>query len=85
MTRVITSACIGTKAAACVQACPVDCIHPRPDEDGFSTARQLFINPNECIDCAACESACPVAAIFADSEVPATEARYIRLNAEHYA
>lgn len=85
MTRVITSLCIGTKAAACVEVCPVDCIHPRPDEEGFSTVRQLFINPAECIDCAACEAACPVSAIFADVEVPAAEAKSIRLNAEHFA
>jgi NAD-dependent dihydropyrimidine dehydrogenase PreA subunit len=64
MTYVITFPCIGVKDAFCVDACPVNCIHPTPDEPGFEEAEHLHINPVECIDCGACETACPVTAIF---------------------
>ena len=65
MAYVIAEPCIGTKDTACVDACPVDCIHPKKDEDGHAEADQLFIDPVECIDCGACVPACPVSAIFA--------------------
>ena len=65
MTYVITAACAGTKDTACVQVCPVDCIHPRPDEDAFDAQSQLYIDPAECIDCGACVPVCPVSAISA--------------------
>ena len=65
MAYVIAEPCIGTKDTACVDACPVDCIHPKKDEDGHGEADQLFIDPVECIDCGACVPACPVSAIFA--------------------
>src|SRR6187402_3958755 len=54
MTYVITEPCITVKDAACVDVCPVDCIHPRKDEPGFEGADQLYIDPDECIDCGAC-------------------------------
>ena len=60
MAYVIAEPCIGTKDTACVDACPVDCIHPKKDEDGHAEADQLFIDPVECIDCGACVPACPV-------------------------
>jgi len=44
--------CIGTKDTACVDACPVDCIHPKKDEPGYAEAELLYIDPVECIDCA---------------------------------
>lgn len=84
MTRIITSKCIGTKDTSCVDVCPVDCIHPKKDEAGFAGAKQLFINPDECIDCGACESACPVNAIFPEDEVPAAEKASIQLNYDHF-
>ena len=62
MPYVITEACIGTKDRACVDVCPVDCIYEGPD--------QLFIHPDECIDCGACEPECPVTAIFPEEDVP---------------
>ena len=65
MAYVITEPCIGTKDAACVDVCPVDCIHPRKDEATFEAAEMLYIHPDECIDCGACVPACPVEAIFA--------------------
>lgn len=64
MPFVITDPCIGTKDTACVDVCPVDCIHPRKDEPEFEATAMLFIHPDECIDCGACVPACPVAAIY---------------------
>ena len=69
MAYIIAEPCIGTKDTACVDACPVDCIHPKKDtqyEDGrpgFEQVDQLFIDPVECIDCGACVPVCPVSAI----------------------
>ena len=69
MTYVITDACIGTKDRSCVDVCPVDCIHPTSSEDDTGD-EMLYINPDECIDCGACEPACPVTAIYAEDDVP---------------
>ena len=84
MAYVITEPCIGTKDAACVDVCPVDCIHPRKDEGEFEGTQMLFIHPDECIDCGACVPACPVEAIFAMDEVPDQWKSYIDKNAQHY-
>ena len=65
MAYVIAEPCINVKDTACVDACPVDCIHPRKNEDDFAAAAQLYIDPVECIDCGACVPVCPVSAIFA--------------------
>jgi NAD-dependent dihydropyrimidine dehydrogenase PreA subunit len=83
-TYVICEPCIGTKDSACVDVCPVDCIHPRKDEPEFESATQLFINPDECIDCGACQPACPVEAIYRDEDVPEQWQTYIQVNADHY-
>jgi NAD-dependent dihydropyrimidine dehydrogenase PreA subunit len=64
MPFVITDPCIGTKDTACVDVCPVDCIHPRKDEPEFEQTTMLYIHPEECIDCGACVPACPVSAIY---------------------
>jgi len=64
MPFIITDPCIETKDTACVDVCPVDCIHPRKDEPQFAEATMLYIHPEECIDCGACVPACPVAAIY---------------------
>jgi NAD-dependent dihydropyrimidine dehydrogenase PreA subunit len=82
---IICEPCIGTKDTACVDACPVDCIHPRKDEAGFDEAELLYINPAECIDCGACEPACPVTAIFREDDVPDEWKKYIAINAQYYA
>ena len=79
MTFVITSPCIDTKDKACVDVCPVDCIH---FEDGIDT--MLFINPIECIDCGACEPACPVTAIFEEGDIPDDQNNFIEINALWY-
>jgi ferredoxin len=64
MPYVITDPCIDTKDTACVDVCPVDCIHPRKDEPEFEQTTILYIHPEECIDCGACVPACPVSAIY---------------------
>ena len=84
MAYVITQPCIGVKDASCVDVCPVDCIHPAPGEEGFNDNEQLFINPDECIDCGACEPACPVTAIFEESAVPKEWKSYIKINADFF-
>jgi len=84
MTYVICQPCIGVKDTACVEVCPVDCIHPRKDEPEYENAEQLYINPNECIDCGACESVCPVQAIYPDYSVPDEWKEFIEKNANYY-
>ncbi len=64
MAYIIAEPCIGTKDTACVDACPVDCIHPKKDEPEFEHVTMLYIHPEECIDCGACVPACPVSAIY---------------------
>ncbi len=81
----IAEPCIGTKDTACVDVCPVDCIHPTADEDEFEESEQLYIDPDTCIDCGACEPACPVTAIFPDEELPDEWAHYREINEEFYA
>jgi ferredoxin len=84
MAFVICQPCIGTKDTACVDACPVDCIHPRSDEADFVDARMLYIDPQECIDCGACVPECPVNAIFPEEEVPERWHEYIAINRDWY-
>jgi NAD-dependent dihydropyrimidine dehydrogenase PreA subunit len=67
-----------------VDVCPVDCIHPKSDEDGFEEAEQLYIDPEECIDCGACVPACPVEAIFAEEDLPEQWNEYLEINANWY-
>ncbi len=80
MTYIIAEPCIGVKDLACVEVCPVDCIHPS-DGEGED---MLFIDPDECIDCAACEPVCPVTAIFEESEVPDYWAQYYDINVNYF-
>ena len=79
MTYVITEPCIDVLDKSCVEVCPVDCIHSDEGED-----RMLYIDPDECIDCGACEPACPVTAIFAEDDVPDAMKAYTALNAQWY-
>src|SRR5499433_961850 len=79
MTYTITEPCIGTKDRSCVDVCPVDCIHDEGDDD-----LKLYIDPDECIDCGACEPACPVTAIFSEDDVPANMRPYIEIDALWY-
>lgn len=84
MAYIICEPCIGTKDTACVDVCPVDCIHPRKDEDEFEAEEKLYIHPDECIDCGACVPACPVEAIFVLDEVPEQWQNYIEIDANWY-
>ena len=82
MPFIITDPCIETKDAACVDVCPVDCIHPRKDEPEFAAMTMLYIHPEECIDCGACVPACPVAAIYESIDAtPASQKDLIEPNA----
>jgi ferredoxin len=79
MTYVICEPCIDVKDRACVDVCPVDCIHEEGDDD-----RMLAIDPDTCIDCGACEPSCPVTAIFAEDDVPDNWKEFTSLNAQWY-
>ena len=79
MTYVITEPCIDVLDQSCVSVCPVDCIHFDQGTD-----RMLAIDPDECIDCGACEPECPVNAIYPEDSVPAEWGKYIALNATWY-
>jgi NAD-dependent dihydropyrimidine dehydrogenase PreA subunit len=82
---VIAEPCIGTKDNSCVEVCPVDCIHPTPDEPDYEGVEQLYIDPDECIDCDACVEACPVDACFAEDQLPEEWTKYTPINAEYYS
>src|ERR1039458_7304049 len=81
MAYVIAEPCIGTKDTACVDACPVDCIHPKKDEPAYADAELLYIDPVECIDCGACVPVCPVSAIFALDDLPEKWSEFTAKNA----
>jgi ferredoxin len=85
MAYVIAEPCIGTKDNSCVEVCPVDCIHPTPDEPDYDKVEQLYIDPEECIDCDACVEACPVDACFAEDQLPEEWTRFSQVNAEYFA
>ncbi len=82
MPHVITQSCCSD--GSCVYACPVNCIHPSPDEPGFATAEMLYIDPDACVDCGACVSACPVGAIGPDTRLEPKQLPFIELNAAFY-
>ena len=79
MTYIITTPCVDVQDQSCVEVCPVDCIYFDEGED-----RMLYIQPDECIDCGACEPECPVEAIFEESEVPEEWNKYIKINAKWF-
>ena len=76
MTYTICEPCIDVKDRACVDECPVDCIYEGP--------RMLYIQPDECVDCGACEPACPVTAIFYEDDVPGEWKQFTPINAEWF-
>ena len=84
MPYVIAEPCLGVKDTACVDACPVDFIHPRRDEAGHAEAAQLYIFPDQCIDCGMCIPVCPVSAIFPQEDLPEKWVHYAKVNADWY-
>jgi len=75
MPFVIAEPCIDYQDQACVRVCPVACIHFEQDKD-----RKLYIDPDECIDCGACEPVCPVEAIFAELDLPTKWRKYAEID-----
>ncbi len=73
MAHVVTAKCLGCKFTDCVEVCPVSCF--------YELDNQLVINPDECIDCMACVTECPVEAIYAEDDVPAEFKANIEFNA----
>ena len=84
MAYVIAEPCIGTKDTACFEACPVDAIHPGKETGDFASVKQLYIDPGECICCAACVPVCPANAIFAEEDLPARWKDFVQINADYY-
>ncbi|MFF5970177.1 FAD-dependent oxidoreductase [Streptomyces sp. NPDC012769] len=82
MTYAITQTCCND--ATCVAVCPVNCIHPTPDEPDFGRTEMLYIDPKSCIDCGACADACPVDAIFPADSLSAGQKEYAAVNAAFY-
>jgi NAD-dependent dihydropyrimidine dehydrogenase PreA subunit len=80
MTYIIAEPCIDVKDKSCVDVCPVDCIHPTDGEG----EPMLYIDPDECIDCGACEPECPVEAIFAEEDLPEEWSRFTEINAKYF-
>ena len=79
MAYIITALCVDCKDTACADVCPVECIYEAKGPDS-GVPNQLFIPPDECIDCTNCEPACPWKAIFEEDEVPALFSSAIELN-----
>ncbi|MCH6196357.1 ferredoxin family protein [Corynebacterium mastitidis] len=76
MTYTIAQPCVDVMDRACVEECPVDCI--------YEGKRSLYIHPDECVDCGACEPACPVEAIFYEDDVPDEWLEYNDANAAFF-
>jgi NAD-dependent dihydropyrimidine dehydrogenase PreA subunit len=77
VTYVIAQPCVDLKDRACIDECPVDCI--------YEGDRMLYIQPDECVDCGACEPVCPVEAIYYEDDVPDKWADYYKANVEFFS
>jgi len=82
MAWVITRLCRDCVDQSCVEVCPVDCIYGYDGADAATFPNQLFIDPEECINCGVCEPECPWEAIFEDEQVPTVFGDDIDLNAK---
>jgi ferredoxin len=98
MTYVVTKPCLGTKDRSCVEVCPVDCFFDvrkkklngqfgidAEGDDGAPAVGMLMIHPDQCINCGACETECPVEAIYEDASVPANYAEFTKLAEDLFA
>lgn len=83
MAYIIAEPCIDVCDTSCVEVCPVDCIYPR---EGYANpeGKMLYIHPDECIDCGACEPECPVEAIYEATIVPEKWQKYVKINADYF-
>ncbi len=77
MTFVVTENCNKCRFTDCISVCPVDCF--------YADNNMLYIHPDECIDCGACEPECPVEAIFDESNLPPNMEKWIKINEEKSA
>jgi NAD-dependent dihydropyrimidine dehydrogenase PreA subunit len=77
VTYVIAQPCVDLKDRACVEECPVDCI--------YEGKRMLYIHPDECVDCGACEPVCPVEAIFYEDDTPDEWKEYYNANVDFFS
>lgn len=82
MAHVVTQPCCND--ASCVAVCPVDCIHPTPQERVTIRTEMLFIDPGACIDCGACVDECPVDAIVPPEDVTSAMEPFVELNAAYF-
>jgi ferredoxin len=80
MAYIITRLCVDCKDTACADVCPVECIYEYKGDDSSTFPNQLYINPDECIDCTNCEPACPWKAVFEEDETPEVFEDDIALN-----
>lgn len=78
MTYVIAQPCVEVKNGACVEVCPVDCIHTTPED------KQHYIDPDVCIECEQCVLVCPVEAVFLDRDLPPEWEIYAEINAAFF-
>ena len=77
MTYIIAQPCVDVLDKSCIEECPVDCI--------YEGERMLYIHPDECVDCGACEPVCPVEAIFYEDDVPDQWKDYYKANVEFFS
>jgi NAD-dependent dihydropyrimidine dehydrogenase PreA subunit len=76
VTYIIAQTCVDVLDKACIEECPVDCI--------YEGERMLYIHPDECVDCGACEPVCPVEAIYYEDDVPEQWKEYYAVNVDFF-
>jgi len=76
VTYVIAEPCVDVQDKTCIEECPVDCI--------YVGGRMLYIQPDECVDCGACEPVCPVDAIYYEDDLPEEWKDYTKANADFF-
>jgi NAD-dependent dihydropyrimidine dehydrogenase PreA subunit len=82
MAYVVTDAC--TKDFVCVVECATQAIAPQAGDPAAGTVAQVFINPDECIDCGNCATVCEQHAIFVADELPADKAHFAETNRAYF-